>query len=217
VLPPEPRPRIVAYLRVSTKKQGDKLSLPDQEARARAYGVAHDVDVVALEHDLLSGKNTDRPGLQRALAMLEDGRADGLLVAKMDRLTRSVRDLDELVFRYFRSGRVVLLSMGDAVDTRSAAGRLVLMLLMVVSQWEREVIGERTKGALEHLRASGGGTPRLEEGPAIARIRALVASGLSLRQVAATLTAEGVATLKGGRWAAETIRKALARLDSSAA
>jgi site-specific DNA recombinase len=202
----------VSYLRVSTKRQAnDGLSLGDQTARANAYGVAHDVDIVGIEHDALSGKDTHRPGLQRALAMLDDGRADGLLVAKMDRLTRSVRDLDELVFHYFRTGRFVLLSMGDPVDTRSASGRLVLMLLIVVSQWEREVIGERTKSALAHLRAIGGGTPRVE-GPAAARIQALRLSGLSFRDIAARLIDEGVASRKGGTWAAATVRRVFLRM-----
>lgn len=205
--PPLSRRRIVGYLRVSTEKQ----DIGVQDARAHAYGIAHDVDIVALEHDYLSGKNTARPGLKRALAMLERGEADGLLVMKMDRLTRSVRDLDELVAKYFTSGRFTLLSMSDAVDTRSAAGRLVLMLLMCVSQWEREVIGERTKVSLDHKRATGGGTPRLEEGPVVARMRELVATGMTYREVAAALTAEGIPTLKGGKWAGETVRKVLAR------
>jgi site-specific DNA recombinase len=206
----------VSYLRVSTEKQADEgHSLGAQEARAVAYGVAHDVDIVGTEHDALTGKNTARPGLRRALAMLDAGDADGLLVMKMDRLTRSTRDFDDLLATYFTSGRFALLSVSDSVDTRSAKGRLVLKILMCVSQWEVEECGERTREGLAHARAKGGGTPRLE-GAAVARIRELAASGLGLRAIARALADEGVPTLKGGKWAAETVRGVLARTAAAA-
>jgi DNA invertase Pin-like site-specific DNA recombinase len=198
----------VAYARVSTERQ--ELGLEAQSAKFLAYGIAHEVQIVGIESDELSGKNDRRPGLQRALAMLEDGLADGLLVAKLDRLTRSVRDLGGLLEDYFVE-RFTLFSVADSIDTRSAGGRLVLNIMVTVAQWEREVIVERTKDALAHLRAKGGGTPRVGEGPALERMRALRASGLSFREVAATLTADGVATLKGGGWAGETVRRILRR------
>src|SRR5216684_2636542 len=84
----------------------------------------------------------DRPGLQRALAMLKAGEGEALLGVKLDRLTRSVVDLGTLVERYFVPGKAALLSVGEQIDTRSAAGRLVLNVLASVSQWEREAIGE---------------------------------------------------------------------------
>jgi DNA invertase Pin-like site-specific DNA recombinase len=198
---------LVAYARVSTEKQ--EISLEAQAAKFEAYGLAQEAAIVAVESDELSGKNTSREGLQRALAMLERGEADGLLVTKLDRLTRSTRDGEELVEKYF-VGRFVLLSVSDPVDTRTAVGRFVLRLMISLGQLERETTVERTKDALAHLRATGKGTPRLE-GAAIARARELQAEGLSLRAIAARLTEEGVPTLKGGKWAAETVRKVLVR------
>ncbi len=73
-----------------------------------------------------SAKSLDRPGLQRALGMLKAGDAEALLVVKLDRLTRSVVDLGTLVDHYFAPGKAALLSVGEQIDTRSAAGRLVL-------------------------------------------------------------------------------------------
>lgn len=82
--------------------------------------------------------------------MLRAGQADAILVVKLDRLTRSVRDLGELVERYFATGRWALLSVSEQIDTRSAAGRLVLNVLASVAQWERETTGERTSAAMQH-------------------------------------------------------------------
>ncbi|MGV8124845.1 MAG: recombinase family protein [Candidatus Xenobiia bacterium LiM19] len=84
--------------------------------------------------------------MQCALQMIRDGQAQGLLVAKVDRLTRSIVDLKTLTTEYFSEKsncHASLFSVSDQVDTRSAGGRLVLNVLMSVAQWEREAIGER--------------------------------------------------------------------------
>ena len=142
----ERRTRVVGYVRVSTEQQADGgVSLDAQRAKLEAYAVAMDLELVAIEEDAgLSAKTLERPALQRALAMLDAGAAEGLLVAKLDRLTRSVRDLGELVERYFAS-KCSLLSVADSIDTRSAAGRLVLNVLTSVAQWEREASARGTR------------------------------------------------------------------------
>lgn len=231
--------RVVIYCRCSTEGQAtDGVSLDVQRARCEAQAVASDLAVVATFTDAASGKNLARPGLQAALTALNEGRADALLVLDLSRLTRSVRDLGALLDEFFRE-RFALLSVADSIDTRTAGGRLVLNVLASVSQWEREAVAERTSRALQHLRSQGvrlGARPvetryrvgtdgkrvrddeeRLvleqdEEGAAtVARAVALKRQGLSLRAVAATLSAEGRRTAKGGRWAAETVRLMLAR------
>jgi DNA invertase Pin-like site-specific DNA recombinase len=119
-----------------------------------------------------SAKTLDRPGLQRALGTLKRGEADALLVVKLDRLTRSVVDLGSLVERYFAPGKAALLSVGEQIDTRSAAGRLVLNVLASVSQWEREAIAERTATAMQHKARqgeyAGRSRPRRESTPSAA-------------------------------------------------
>ena len=77
-----------------------------------------------------------------------------MIVAKLDRLTRSVKDLCELLERFERRG-VALVSVAESLDTGSAAGRLVLNIMTAVSQWEREAIGERTRDAMRHKRSQG--------------------------------------------------------------
>lgn len=226
--------RVVGYVRVSTEKQASEgVSLAAQEAKLRAYCLAMDLDLVAVEVDEgVSAKSLNREGLAKALARIDAGEASGLIVTKLDRLTRSVRDLGALVECYFGK-RADLLSLADSIDTRTAAGRLVLNVLVSVAQWEREATGERTSDALAHLKAAGvklGGEAfgwvrsesRDDEGrriveaveaevSAIERVFALKAEGLSLRAIAAQLEAEGIATKRGGRWQAETVRKVLAR------
>jgi len=202
--------RVVAYLRVSTQEQAEKgLSLAAQRAKVTAYAALHDLELVAVVVDAgVSAKTLDRPGLTRALAMLGTT-VDALLVVKLDRLTRSVRDLGALVEDHFAEGSAALLSVGEHIDTRSAAGRLVLNVLASVSQWEREAIGERTSAVMRHKASQGehtGGAPpygwtvatdgvrlaiHAQEQATTARARALRKQGLSLRAIAAKLAAEG--------------------------
>jgi DNA invertase Pin-like site-specific DNA recombinase len=230
--------RVVGYIRVSTEQQADGgVSLEAQRAKLAAYALACDLELVAVEVDAgVSAKSLGRPALQAALQRLEAGEAGGLLVVKLDRLTRSVRDLGWLVEPKRFGGRWALLSVADSIDTRSAAGRLVLNVLASVAQWEREATGERTRDALAHVKAQGavlGASPlglrRAElrdhagrlvveqdaaELATIERIRELRADGLTLRAIAARLDADGHTTKRGGRWYASTVRAVLARLGS---
>jgi DNA invertase Pin-like site-specific DNA recombinase len=209
--------RTIAYLRVSTEKQADRgVSLEAQRAKAEAYAQLYDLELVEVIVDAgVSAKTLDRPGLQRALTLLRSGQAEALLVAKLDRLTRSVVHLGELLEEYFAGGKWALLSVGEQIDTRSAAGRLVLNILASVSQWEREAIGERTSTALQHKAArgeyTGGRAPfgyrvsadgtQLEPDPAeqsvIELARGLRERQASLREVAAVLEGRGMRSRTG--------------------
>ena len=148
--------RTIGYARVSTDKQADRgVSLDAQTEKIRAMAVVHgaelaDIIVEAGE----SAKSLNRPGMQRLLALVDSGDVQAVIVAKLDRLTRSVKDLCELLERFERRG-VALISVAESLDTGSAAGRLVLNIMTAVSQWEREAIGERTRDALSHKRTNG--------------------------------------------------------------
>src|SRR5580698_4447513 len=113
--------RTVAYLRVSTEKQADHgVSLEAQRAKVAAYAELYDLELVEVIVDAAASAQTlEREGLQRALGMLRSGRATALLVVKLDRLTRSVKDLGQLLEEYFGSGRFALMSVGEQVDTRT--------------------------------------------------------------------------------------------------
>ena len=96
--------KAVGYIRVSTDKQADHgISLDAQRTKLEAYAALYDIELVAVIVDAgVSAKTLQRPGLQQALGMLRRGEADALLVAKLDRLTRSVKDLGTLLDAYFR-------------------------------------------------------------------------------------------------------------------
>jgi site-specific DNA recombinase len=210
--------KVVGYARVSTEGQAESgLSLEAQTAKLRAYAEAMDLELVDVVVDAgVSAKTMNRPGWHRVVAMLEAGEAAGVLVAKLDRLTRSVRDLGDLVDRFF-AARFSLLSVADSIDTRTAAGRLVLNVLGSVSQWEREVIVERTVDALKVKRTRGERTSRYApigyrvgddgvrlvqddaERVVLATVRALHAEGVSIRQIAARLAAQGITSGRTGR------------------
>jgi len=220
--------RAIAYLRVSTDKQADHgVSLAAQRAKCEAYAGLYDLELVEVIEDAGgSAKTLQRDGLQRALALLDAGTADALVVAKLDRLTRSTRDLGTLLDRYF-SKRCDLLSVSEQVDTRSAGGRLVLNVLMSVAQWEREAIGERTSTALQYKRTRGERVgaipygsqlaadgvhllPHEGEQQVITAVRELRAAGLSLRAIASELSTRGLYTRKGRTFAATQVNRMLA-------
>jgi site-specific DNA recombinase len=217
----------VAYVRVSTEKQADKgVSLEAQQAKITAYAQLYDLELVDIVVDAgASAKSLDRTGLGICLAMLREGRADALLVVKLDRLTRSVKDLGELVDRYFAPGKAALLSVSEQIDTRTAAGRLVLNVLASVSQWERETIGERTSAAMQHKASkgeyTGGDAPRgkrlvdghleafHEEQQILDDARRLRGTGLSLRAVARELHQLGHRSRAGRPFAAIQVARML--------
>lgn len=218
-------PRVIAYCRVSTDEQASSgVSLQAQESKLRAYALAMDLELVRVESDAgVSAKTLDRPALQRALASLSADEADALVVVKLDRLTRSVRDLADLLEQYFSADHG-LISLGESVDTRTAAGRLVLNVMTSVAQWEREAIGERTSNALQHMKSQGkrvGAVPYgyelAEDGVSlvpcthelavIATAKNLRANGSSLRAISATLALQGNFARNGKRFDPQQIAR----------
>ena len=219
-LPLQPR-AVVGYVRVSTEKQG--LSLEAQQARIEAMALGRGVGVQSMIVDTESAKTLERPGMVRLLAMIEARAVDTVIVAKLDRLTRSVRDLADLLERFEAKG-VALISVSESLDTSSPAGRLVLNIMMSVSQWEREAIGERTRDALRQLKAQGKSTgtpvygfqrgadglvPHVGEQAMLSVVRDCRAAGFSLKATAEALNEAGYTTRAGTPWRMEYVRSLL--------
>lgn len=215
--------KAIAYVRVSTEEQArEGISLAAQEAKIHAYAQLYDLELVEVVVDAgVSAKTLNRPGLKKALAALEAGEAEALVIAKLDRLTRSVSDWGLLIDRFFAK-QFALLSVADQIDTRTAAGRLVLNVLVSVAQWEREAIGERTAAALEQkkaqgehvggvaygFRVEGAGLVQVEaEIRAIILIKQLREEGWTLQAIADELTRLGIPTKRGGRWQPTQIKR----------
>lgn len=153
--------RAVAYVRVSSEQQAESgLSLEHQQTKLRALATVHDYELVDVIVDAAeSGKSLDRPGMRRVLELADAKQVDAVLVAKLDRITRSVRDLSDLLERFSRR-RVALVSASESLNTETASGRMVVRMLAVIAEWEREAIGERTRDALTAKRRRGERTSR---------------------------------------------------------
>ena len=194
--------RALAYCRVSTDEQARSgLGLDGQrrmieEACAQRGWELVDVVVDAGE----SGKNMDRPGMRRVLEAIAAGDVDGVVVAKLDRLSRSLGDLLAVV-EWLDNAQAVFVSLDLGMDTSTPAGRMMLHMLAVLAEFERERGRERTVDALAALRASGKPItrPSVVDHPELAaRIVAMRAEGKTLQAIADVLNAEGVPTLRGG-------------------
>jgi len=205
-------PLALAYVRVSTTEQADEgASLDAQRAMLTAEAARRGWDVEIVADEGYSAKAIEnRPGLLRTLERLDQGEADVLLVLRVDRLSRSVGDFAGLMARSQRRGwSLVALDLG--VDTSTPAGDLMAHVLASVAQYERKVIGQRTREGMAQRRAEGvhiGRKPVLPE-QVVARIIAERANGSGLTEIAGRLTADGVPTATGGKWHASTIRRVL--------
>ena len=202
--------RVLGYLRVSTEEQGDsRAGLESQEAAIRAEVERRGWDLIDLRSDVASGKSMrKRDELGRTLRDLREGKADALVVAKLDRLSRSVLDFAALMETAADEGwSVNVIDMG--VDTTTPNGELVANIMIAMAQWERKIIGQRTKDALAAVKARGTHVGRKSNvDPETMRlIRVLRDSGKSYAGIATALEQEGVATSQGGTWHAATVRK----------
>lgn len=210
--------RAIAYVRVSTHEQAESgLGLAAQEARLRDECKHRGWRLLTVIRDEgISGSTIDRPGLKRALEMLAAGRADVLLVTKLDRLSRSVIDFNELLhwFKVDMRDECKLVALDLGIDTSTASGELVANLMATIAQWERRVIGERTRAALAALKAQGkqAGRPAVDDHPdLVARIRAMrEQQGFSYHAICRALNDEGVPTIRGGAiWRPSAIQSVL--------
>lgn len=202
--------RAIGYMRVSTEEQGDsRAGLESQEFQIRDEVRRKGWDLLELRHDVASGGSMrKRNELGASLRMLANGEADVLVVAKLDRLSRSVLDFAGIMETANKEGwSVAVLDLG--VDTSTTNGKLIMHVMIALAQWEREMIGDRTKAALKAVRARGTKIGR-KAGvgkDTLQLIGALRRSGLSWQKVANSLEREGVDTGQGGKWHAATVRK----------
>ncbi|WP_101525672.1 recombinase family protein [Nocardioides houyundeii] len=205
---------VVAYLRVSTDEQAASGAGIEAQRAAIDAAVEHRGWVLldTFTDAGVSGKSIiGRPALADALATVESGAAGTLMVAKLDRLSRSLLDFASLMKRaQDRGWNLVALDLG--IDLSTPAGEFLASVMASAAQWERRIISQRTKDALAAKRASGTrlGRPSTLPAPVRQRIRLERAKGRSLRQIARGLNDDRVATGQGGRmWHASSVRAVL--------
>ena len=217
-------PVFFAYSRVSTEEQAEsrngleaQRSTMDAEAERRGWTVEHYADEGA------SGKHINT-NLQEVLQLLASGQGDGLIVAKLDRLARSVVHAANIIEDAQRQGwSLVVLDLN--LDLTTAAGRMMARTVVNFAEYERELISERTKAGLAAKKARNEpiGRPRLAKPGVVRRIVMDRNAGLSFTKIANALEAEGILSPAGRpNWQSSTVRRiyqsatAAAELEASA-
>ncbi len=229
--------KAIGYIRCSTHEQADSgLGLDAQAERIRAYLALKGLKLTDIVTDagVSGGKPlASREGGQRLLTAIRERKADAVVLLKLDRGFRNASDCLATVEQWERKGvalHVVDLG-GNAIDTQSAAGRFMLVVMAGVSEMERNLTRERTRSALAVKRANGQriGTvpygfdladdgialvPNESEQAVIADIRTMRANGKTLKQIAGELTKRGVRTKSGReRWSHQTVHRIVKRTD----
>ena len=196
--------RLVGYLRVAPRERAS--ARPEMDDQRRAIEVAAEAagwSIVAWQHDRRSGRSTRRPGLLAALGAARSGDVDGVVVARLDRLTYSLPALAELL-RETADGAWSVVSIEEGLDTRREDGALVARVLGTAAGWR--TLPLEVKSPMLARRGRPSSTPR----PVADRIRRLRAEGLSLQAICDTLNDEGVPTPRGGaRWRPTSLRSIL--------
>ena len=207
--------RALIYIRVSTTKQDrDGYSVPMQKERLVSYCQAMGWVVAGVFVDPgVSGSSLDRPGLAELIRAVEAGKGDVVLVYKLDRLSRSQRNIIYLLEDVFQPAGVAFVSMQESFDTSTVYGKAMLGILSVFAQMEREVITERTmlgrSGRAEKGFFHGGGTDPIgydyvdgqlvvneEEAAQVRQVYELYAAGVSVSEI--TRRMDGYSTKHGG-------------------
>ena len=222
--------KLIGYVRVSSEGQADNTSLDDQQEKITAYCTALNHELVGLYQDVQGGgKSDNRKGLQTAIANMLNGKADGLIVLKLDRLGRRASDVLTLIDKELQPNNKALVVIDMNMDTSTPTGKLVLTMLAGVAEFEKSQINERTKnGKKARAKTSdyaNGGQPKFgcradnknlivddKEQQIIDIIRRHHKSGKSQRQIAEYLNSKSMLSKQGKQWSSTTVGRVLARL-----
>lgn len=231
--------RVVGYVRTSTARQQEAFGPDVQRDAIRQWARANGHRVVAWETDTISGTSelASRCGWRTAATAVKSGKADGIVVARIDRLARDVMVQELLLRNLTEFGGVVLSTRANenemlAGESKDPSRKLVRTILGAISEYDREMITDRlaaarkakaarggyAHGALPYGYRSRGGklVPVPAEQRALSLMRQLDGQGASTRAIADALTAEGHPTKRGGKWCAATVARILKRHNAEA-
>ncbi|TYB94063.1 resolvase [Micromonospora sp. WP24] len=213
-----PADTVVAYLRVSTDEQAESgAGLMAQRTTIEAEADRRGWIIVAWKEDKgASGKSLGgRPALAEALELVESHQATTLVVAKLDRLSRSLVDFAGVMDRA-RAKRWNLIALDLGIDLTTPAGEFLASVMASAAQWERRIIGQRTREGLAAKKAAGVrlGRPVALPDEVRSRIRDEASNGASLAAIARGLNAGAVPTAQGGKkWYPSTVKAVLSSQD----
>ena len=173
--------KVIVYARVSTKEQ----KLESQLDQIKKYCEFRQHEVIQIYSDKLSGKNIDRTGFQKMMKDLESKvlPCEGLVIFKLDRIGRSVKDLVDIVSRV-KAMDLSFISINDNIDTSSSTGRLFFHMMSAIAEYERDLILERTKIGRDYALAAGKKFGRKSKDIKIQEILDLKNMGVSITKIA---------------------------------
>ena len=214
------------YIRVSTEEQArDGFSIHAQREKLTKYAEANDWHVFDFYIDNgISGKNLNkRPEITRLLQDIQDGKVNNVLIYKLDRLTRSVKDLIYLI-DFFEKNKCTFNSQTEKIDTSNAVGRMFVKIIGIFAEFERENLAERVSFGYEQKTREGNytntngvygydyvvGIKKLivneEEKKLVNKIFDLYIEGKSCFKIANIFNDKSIPTKRGGKWAPSTIK-----------
>jgi DNA invertase Pin-like site-specific DNA recombinase len=144
--------KVGVYIRVSTLDQ--IKGLKSQESAIREYLKGHDISSALWFRDVMSGKDDNRPGLKALKKAIFNGKVDTVIIWKLDRLSRTLRDGIETLCRWV-SNNIRVVSVTQQLDFSGPAGKMVASVLFALAEMERENIRENTKRGLRAAQARG--------------------------------------------------------------
>ena len=221
----------VTYCRVSTDEQVIGKSLENQESICRDFAAKNGMTILATIIDGgQSAKNLCRPGIHSILSMVERGDIAGVLVSKLDRLSRNLMDILTLVNELWARGVAIQCAL-EQFETNTPGGKAMFNIRGIFAEMERNICSERQRISQRYRKEKGlftggiipvgyratgpEGERRLEPdpiwGPIVARCWELIAEGRSVRECATYLQQHGVPSHRGGRWSTSTVCRLLHR------
>jgi DNA invertase Pin-like site-specific DNA recombinase len=220
--------KAIGYVRVSTDEQArEGISLDNQREKIKAYCQLNDLQLTEiLEDPGKSGKDLNREGIQALVNAVKGRKADAVVVYKLDRLSRRVKDTLTLLDAIDKKA-VAFHSVMEKIDTQSATGRFFLNIIASMAQWERDTVSERTRDAL-HLKIvrneragqipygytlGSDGNSLVEnsrEQEAIRLIKELHAKGYNYSAICRELASKGYEP-NGKQWHAQSVKNILKR------
>jgi site-specific DNA recombinase len=223
--------RAIGYVRVSTEDQAQgRVPLEAQEEKIRAYCLAKGWDLLTVVRDGgYSAKDLNRPGMQEILKGCKKKEFDVVVILKLDRLTRSVKDLGYLVEDVFKRGNIAFSSIQDNFDTSRANGMMVMNILATIAQWEREIISELTRKAMRFMKntlklvgavpfgfdlVEGHLEPNPDEMGLVQRVVAMKQNGQPYQRIASHLNHRDITSKNGGSWHPKTVMGVLNHVQS---
>ncbi len=218
--------KAIGYVRVSTDEQArEGISLDNQRAKIESYCSLHDLELIGIIEDAgKSGKDLNREGIRSLLDRIKSHQIDAVVVYKLDRLSRRVKDTLTLMDLVEKKS-IAFHSITERIDTKSAMGKFFLNIMASMNQWERDTISERTRDALHHKIDKGERAgqipygweladdgksllPNEREQKAVSLIKDLNDKGYSYRAICRELDKEGYKPV-GKTWHPQTISNIL--------